>query len=160
MIPAGRSAVDDALAAALFGYQSASYRKRRLWLEFPPEIRPFHRAGARKRFYDREQLAVHAENLRNGTEVPIPVLDVDPRDPAPEQQRPGDLLDRDEAYEAIPVESRPAMATWLRFIAPPSGGATTAGPEPDFILDNTRFWRRDTILEWNSRRRIIGRRKG
>uniref|UniRef100_UPI002F91BE4E hypothetical protein n=1 Tax=Kitasatospora indigofera TaxID=67307 RepID=UPI002F91BE4E len=158
MIPAGRTAADDALAAEIFGYRLASYRKRRLWEEFPPEIRPFHRPGARKRFYDREQLAVHAGNLLAGkTVVPVPVLDVDPQDPGPGQMRPEDLLGRDEAYEAIPEERRPARSTWLRLIAPPSGGATTLGPEPDLVLDNTRFWRRSTIQAWDEQRRTLPR---
>ncbi|MFJ1757623.1 hypothetical protein [Kitasatospora sp. NPDC088134] len=178
MIPAGQIPADDEAAADLFGLSVHRYRVNKTWKTFPDRVKPLHREGAKSRIYDLEQLAVVARNAiadkdaaKKGMtafqqEVPrisrdtqileegakVPTLKKN-RNGKPVKLKPGDLLDRDEAYAALPEERRPSWSTWLRMIAPPSGGATTAGPLPTVILGGSiRLWSYRALLNWNASR--------
>ncbi|WP_030272866.1 hypothetical protein [Streptomyces sp. NRRL B-24484] len=173
MIPAGHLPADDETAAGLFGLSVSRYRANKTWEQFPTTVKPLQRQGAKARIYDLAQLTVVARNAKATKEAAkkgevafqeeIPLISRDPQILVAGAAVPtlkddvelqaGDLLDRDEAYAAIPEANRPAFSTWLRMIAPPSGGAKTEGPEPTQILSgNNRLWSYGAILDWNSKR--------
>ncbi|MFB7674084.1 hypothetical protein ACFC26_21995 [Kitasatospora purpeofusca] len=177
MIPAGHIPADDDAAAGLYGLSVSRYRANKTWETFPESVRALQRIGAKARIYDLAQLTVVARNAKAAKEAAkkgevafqeeIPVISRDPqvldekasvptlrtdKDGNPVHLEAGDLLDRDEAYAAIPEANRPAYSTWLRMIAPPSGGAKTEGPAPTLELGSNRLWSYGAILDWNSKR--------
>ncbi|ARF82018.1 hypothetical protein ACIG0C_29575 [Kitasatospora aureofaciens] len=168
MIPAGRIPADDKRAAELFGLSLSRYRTVQPWKKFPPSVKYLQSPAAKVRVYDLEQLKIQVINMmvEEGAKQENPLLPRDPEILLPQkagevpQLKPGvtlqenDLLDRYEAYAAIPEKDRPAWSTWLRLIAPPSGGATTAGPETDdeFDIAGARYWRYRTLMDWNAKR--------
>ncbi|MFD9686763.1 winged helix-turn-helix domain-containing protein [Kitasatospora sp. NPDC059088] len=168
MIPAGTIPADDKKAAELYGLSLSRYRTVQPWKKFPPSVKYLQSPAAKVRIHDLEQLKVQISNMKleEGAKQEIPLLSRDPDILLPQkagevpQLKPGvrlqgdDLLDRYEAYAAIPEKDRPAWSTWLRLIAPPSGGAKTVGPEPDdeFDIAGARLWRYRTLMDWNNNR--------
>ncbi len=170
MIPAGRTAADDKKAAELFGWSTGGYRNKKVWLQFPPSVKPLHHPGARARFYDLEQLTVQVDNMKaeEGAKQEIPLLPRNPQILKEGTELPtlkkgvhlaeGDLLDRDEAFAALaalPAEDRPSWTYWLRLIAPASGGAKTKGPQA-VDVEGVRFWKYGTLTEWDAKREKRG----
>ncbi|MFJ5926610.1 helix-turn-helix domain-containing protein [Kitasatospora sp. NPDC092948] len=178
MIPAGQIPADDTAAADLYNLSVHRYRVNKTWETFPAAVKPLHREGAKSRIYDLGQLTVVARNAKAAKEaakksekafeeeIPVisrdtQILDPGAKDPTlkkdkngkPVELEAGDLLDRDEAYAALPEERRPSWSTWLRMIAPPSGGAKTVGPLPTVILGGSiRLWSYKALLTWNADR--------
>jgi hypothetical protein len=103
-------------------------------------------------------LAAHQEEERAKELNVLPVYDL-PVVPAG-VEHPKDLLDLEEARQALPEERRVSRETWRSY----RYGGKTKLPDPDFTLDDPdftsdgvsggggTFWRRETILNWDAER--------
>lgn len=122
MIPEGRTAIDAEEAALLHGMTIETARRRKLFDEpgFPARLT----RGRNKPLYDRDQVRAHALG------EPIPVL--------PKGERPGDLLDREEAAEVWGV----TLLTWNKYMS------DERTPLVDKVIGGRDLWFRRTLQEF------------
>ncbi|GHH25661.1 hypothetical protein [Streptomyces rubradiris] len=157
MIPNGVTPADDNMAADIWGWSVGYWRDRKHWEDIPGLV--LLRAGGhrRSRIFSKEQLiAAHVEEQRAKAQNVLPKYELPP---VPTGEHPDDLLDLEEALQALPEHRRVSMVTWKTY----RYGNKTRLPDPDLPnfgareidgkdVGGTDFWRRRTILEWDANR--------
>ncbi|MQY15130.1 hypothetical protein SRB5_53080 [Streptomyces sp. RB5] len=128
MIRAGRTWADDAQAANMMGWKSVrTFRNKKAWKDLTPAL--ISRPDARTRIYDLERLKAL---LRADAQLPQ----------IPDEDHADDLLDVVEAWEAMPPDQRPTLATWRSYLS------IGTGPTPDDEPAGAPHFHRRTALTW------------
>ncbi|WP_103529772.1 hypothetical protein [Streptomyces sp. SM12] len=157
MIPNGVIPADDQRAADIFECSLRSWRAAKRWQDIPGLVLLREGGGRRARVYPEVQLLAARAievNARKRGEPPVYDLPAVPIGIS----HPDDLLDLEEAREALPAERRPSLSAWKSY----RYGSKTQLPAADFVLGGkevdggvvggTEFWYRHTILTWDENR--------
>ncbi|MFD4320575.1 hypothetical protein [Streptomyces sp. NPDC058548] len=163
MIPNDIIPADDQVAADIFGVSVGHWRDTKRWEQIRG-LKLLNRTGSRRRIYSKEQLlAAHAEEERAKALNEQPKYDLPP---VPAGEHPGDLLDLEEALQALPESRRVTLSTWKTY----RYGTKTRLPDPDFnlggkevdgeVVGGDDFWRRQAILDWDATRLAPGKGAG
>lgn len=148
VIPAGRTPIGEADAAALMGISLDTFRRRKLWATLPPTL---SRDKARVRLWDLDQVRAHLAG------EPVPEL--------PAEDQPLDLLDIEAAREVLPEDRRPTAPTWRSYLSIGTGPAEDRligaknlpdTPAPPKTGSGAPYRYRRSVLAWNPQRTAAG----